>query len=294
MLNINQSRTLRRTLIRLRPYDLEDLIRSPTTYLARKFHGIRRVIPAQSPSPISIICISDTHGQQPDIPLGDVLIHAGDLTHRGTLKEIQACFDWLKAQPHQHKIVIGGNHDVFLDPEIRSYSKTVQTLDTSGLIYLQNGSATIECADGRTLKVFGSPMSPKFYGYTAFQYPREENVWENQIPDDVDILVTHGPPLGYRDRSFGCAFLSQEVWRTKPKLHVFGHIHEANGQQLVAYDDVERAYMAVVARKEGLFALLHFVYLFFVSFFHTPVRSHTQVVNAAMRTKNTTPIKVQI
>jgi len=64
---------------------------------------------------ISIVCISDTHNSQPELPDRDILIHAGDLTEGGTLSELQATLDWLHSQPHRHKIVIAGNHDLLLD-----------------------------------------------------------------------------------------------------------------------------------------------------------------------------------
>lgn len=66
---------------------------------------------------IRIVCISDTHNLQPELPDGDLLLHAGDLSQRGSFDEIQAQLDWLNAQPHKQKIVIAGNHDLLLDPE---------------------------------------------------------------------------------------------------------------------------------------------------------------------------------
>lgn len=61
---------------------------------------------------ITVVCISDTHNSVPDLPYGDLLIHAGDLTRGGTSEEIQAQLDSLNAQPHMHKVVIAGNHDI--------------------------------------------------------------------------------------------------------------------------------------------------------------------------------------
>ena len=58
--------------------------------------------------PITIICVSDTHNHQPTLPKGDLLLHAGDLTEKGTFQELQDQIDWLHEQPHKHKIVIAG------------------------------------------------------------------------------------------------------------------------------------------------------------------------------------------
>ena len=69
----------------------------------------------------------------------------------------------------------------------------------------------------------------------AFNLKRGEPLREkwNKIPAGVDILMTHGPPVGHGDKSkygdtrTGCVDLLHTVQtRVKPKYHVFGHIHE--------------------------------------------------------------------
>ena len=62
----------------------------------------------------------------------------------------------------------------------------------------------------RMLNVYGSPWTPQ-YGISAFQYPREQDVWSNRIPALTDILITHGPPSGFNNikPSAGCPFLRQ-------------------------------------------------------------------------------------
>ncbi len=55
-----------------------------------------------------------------------------------------------------------------------------------------------------------------------------------RIPDDIDVLITHGPPYRILDKVIsgervGCVDLKQAVERIKPKLHIFGHIHESYG-----------------------------------------------------------------
>jgi len=57
------------------------------------------------------------------------------------------------------------------------------------------------------------------------------------IPNNTDILVTHGPPLGILDQSYphkytdhlGCEELLEAVSRVKPKINIFGHIHGGAG-----------------------------------------------------------------
>src|SRR4030095_3431525 len=74
---------------------------------------------------IRIVCISDTHTfRLASVPAGDLLIHCGDMTNDGTRKDIQATIDWLKTLPHAEKVVIAGNHDGWLDPEIKKLLQT--------------------------------------------------------------------------------------------------------------------------------------------------------------------------
>lgn len=86
------------------------------------------------------------------------------------------------------------------------------------------------------LKIFGTPWQPDF-GQWAFNVPRGQQLlakW-NEIPEDVDILISHSPPLGHGDlcrsgQRAGCVELLATVQqRVKPKYHIFGHIHEGYG-----------------------------------------------------------------
>ncbi|MBT4329716.1 MAG: metallophosphoesterase [Gammaproteobacteria bacterium] len=174
-----------------------------------------------------IVCFSDTHGyhEKVEIPDGDILIHAGDFSRRGSTSEQEAFDVYLGGLPHTHKIVIAGNHDWSLedvdDPESRFHNAA----------YLQDSSITI---DG--VKFYGAPWQPEFYNW-AFNLPRGEPLREkwSQIPNDTDVLITHGPPHGVLDRvsrgeRVGCEDLLEAVQRVQPQLHVFGHIHEDYGQ----------------------------------------------------------------
>lgn len=59
-------------------------------------------------------------------------------------------------------------------------------------------------------------------------------VWA-QIPENTDVLITHGPPLGFGDatyigsRNVGCADLLERIDDLRLRVHVFGHIHEGYG-----------------------------------------------------------------
>ncbi|CAO2658249.1 Nn.00g059720.m01.CDS01 [Neocucurbitaria sp. VM-36] len=236
-----------------------------------------RSTPTPSQSPIRVVCISDTHNNNPvDIPPGDILIHAGDLTNDGSVAEIQRQIDWIVSLPHKEIVVISGNHDTYLDPRTRSSLSEEQrrgNLDWKRVHYLQHRrlSLTIniepqytesassgtpllaEGSDQRRIRIYGAPQIPACgpMSVHAFQYPRGQDAWSETVPENTDILVTHAPPKYHLDLSLpqgiGCEHLLAEVSRVKPNLHVFGHVHWGAGKTVVWWDKAHDAYVQGLA-----------------------------------------------
>lgn len=185
-----------------------------------------------------IVCISDTHNraESVSIPYGDILIHAGDLTMSGSINAMRDAASWLKRLPHTYKVIIAGNHDWCLYKKAQLWGAE-RLFDQPGMHYLRDSSCQIE-----HLKIWGSPWQPEFYNW-AFNLPRKgpdlRDIWD-RIPNDTNILVTHGPPMGILDKapdiytgeetSVGCELLADRVSNIPLDLHVFGHIHEGYGQ----------------------------------------------------------------
>lgn len=192
---------------------------------------------------VRLICISDTHQAHnliPPLPAGDVLLHAGDFTCFGSESEVLEFARWFARQPQRHKVVIAGNHDVCLDTErtLAAGAPTddvkrrfVDIVNAGGGVYLEDQAAEVA-----GLRIWGSPWQP-FFGDGAFNLGRGRPCLEkwSLIDAGVDVLVTHGPPFGRGDlchdgRRAGCLDLLYQVQtRIRPKIHVFGHIHEDRG-----------------------------------------------------------------
>ena len=221
---------------------------------------------------LTVVCISDTHNTQPALPPGDLLLHAGDLTAWGTFSEIQAQLDWLNEQPHQYKVIVAGNHDLLLDSdflqrhperwrqakEARDGSDTkdeehqkASHLDFGDVQILCNSSTKL-CIGDVEVSIYGSPYTPQ-HGLSAFQYPRDEDIWTGAVSSDTDIILTHGPPRSHLDglKKSGCQFLQDEVLRVKPRLVVFGHIHVGYGTERRLYDTVHTLYEKINASRAG-------------------------------------------
>lgn len=171
------------------------------------------------------------------MPKGDILIIAGDLTMLGELEEIIRLNYWLGTLPHSYKIIIAGNHDGLFQNS-PTYAQSLITNAT----YLEDSQTEI---DG--LKIYGSPWQPEYMSM-AFNLPRGQALIEKwaMIPQEVDILITHGPPYGILDevpdgKRVGCNDLLDAVRRTKPQLHIFGHIHHSYGHLKAGSTDFANA-----------------------------------------------------
>ncbi len=176
---------------------------------------------------LRLVCVSDTHGlhHQLDIPDGDVLIHAGDLTRHGELAELRNLNDWLGTQPHAHKIVIAGNHDRICE-EVPDMMQTILSHAT----YLCDESFQIGA-----YSFFGTPWTPGSGGWAFSRSLNALSYYRAQIPDTTNVLITHGAPLGWLDQNargepLGDPTLARAVQSLRPQVHVFGHIHESYGQ----------------------------------------------------------------
>lgn len=183
-----------------------------------------------------IDCISDTHNQHEKmaLPGGDLLIHAGDISGYGRVDEVIRFLDWFAHQDYPHLVLIPGNHDFIFE---KQFPWCLEECTKRKIILLNDSSAEI---DG--IKLWGSPIQPWFLDW-AFNRQRGADIkkhWD-LIPNDTEILVTHGPPRlildnanarGYTNH-VGCEDLFHKIAETKVKLHVFGHIHEGRGYKSI-------------------------------------------------------------
>jgi 3',5'-cyclic AMP phosphodiesterase CpdA len=205
-----------------------------------------------------IDCISDLHGYLPKLDGGDLLIVAGDLTARDLPEEVDAFYLWLEAQDYKKKIFIAGNHDNSLE-DIEPYKSQIDArieyLCDSGAEFVYYPPLDLDKPVGfrQKLKIWGSPWTRSFKGECpdclAFTKSTEAELAEKWalIPGDTDILVTHSPPYGIMDEvkdhwagkieNVGNKSLAAAIWRVKPKLCIFGHIHEGYGKLKQDYGD---------------------------------------------------------
>jgi Icc-related predicted phosphoesterase len=124
--------------------------------------------------------------------------------------------------------LVPGNHDDYIEahPEVAQ---------GDGIELLWDRGITVE-----GLKLYGSPfrvvpeerMQKQSIRWSAFMITETwaELVWR-EIPDGLDILITHQPCYGIADyalkQRWGSHALLAAVNRARPKVHIFGHVHSS-------------------------------------------------------------------
>lgn len=184
---------------------------------------------------VRIVCISDTHSKHNqikdtlgEIPDGDILVHAGDISNIGEIQDVNKFLVWFDSLPHKNKVFIAGNHDFLFENERNVAAAMLE--DYENINYLENQSKVVQ-----GLKFWGSPVTPPFCNW-AFNKEQDYRalLWET-IDDDTDILITHGPPRDildfspYGNEHAGCPYLKIRVKKVKPLISIHGHIHSGYG-----------------------------------------------------------------
>jgi Icc-related predicted phosphoesterase len=167
----------------------------------------------------------------------DVLVHCGDACVKGNLTEALDFLYWFVKQPASYKVLVPGNHDL----KLKTHPDALLLAKQMGIHLLNNGLVELE-----GIRIYG--VSTTFKGHDDPRFKDSEwgsisdrvNAWKD-IPENLDLLITHQPPYGVLDLSIknehlGCQMLLEKVREVKPKYHYFGHIHEQAGKTVIAFD----------------------------------------------------------
>jgi len=190
---------------------------------------------------LKIVCISDTHAKTiPDeqMPAGDVLVHAGDVTNNGKRLQMESMSEWFRHLAnikYSHIVWVGGNHDFMLDAfrtEQNEYAIDGRLFHHPNIHYLRDSGITI---GGKHF--WGTPWTISGdWAFSEMNRAHRRDIF-NKIPLHTNVLISHGPPYSILDRcdgahgygSVGDMELLGAVERVRPQLHVFGHIHDGYG-----------------------------------------------------------------
>jgi Icc-related predicted phosphoesterase len=179
-----------------------------------------------------IVAISDLHGEvNIDIPQADMLLIGGDITPSRDINQSSNWFKnyfkpWLDKLPVKHIVAVAGNHDSIFT----SGKKLLPKLKWK---YLEDKTCKTE-----GISIFGSPWTITFCNWYFMKSDIDLAQNWKLIPEGIDILLLHGPPQGCADLSnprygfvnhVGSTSLLKAILEKKPRLVVFGHIHDGHG-----------------------------------------------------------------
>jgi Icc-related predicted phosphoesterase len=179
--------------------------------------------------------ISDTHGKHPwlQVPEVDMVIHCGDESESGNAwmnePETREFFSWYCGLSIPLKVFVPGNHSTAIEQGLIANS------DYPSIKFLIHNQVELQ-----GIEIFGSPFTPKFFDWAYMKERSQLNALWQTIPANIDILITHGPPLGILDVTrdmdsrepihVGSKSLAKQVdERILPRIHAFGHIHDEKG-----------------------------------------------------------------
>ncbi|MBM3192153.1 MAG: hypothetical protein FJZ63_05855 [Chlamydiae bacterium] len=184
-----------------------------------------------------VIATADLHGRLPSIQACDLLLLAGDICPSGSLQQQRGWLDtsfrkWLEEIPAQEVVTVAGNCDYLFEKAPELVPKNLR------MHYLENTVLPV-----RGLVLFGCPWQLPFHGVFNKKEKELEALYA-KIPQEVDIVISHGPPFGILDQvkyfseelgeevllHTGSLALRKRLLQLHPQLMVFGHIHGAQGQ----------------------------------------------------------------
>ena len=200
--------------------------------------NINNVKIVESENIITIVHISDTHSLYYDtLPDGDILVHTGDFSIGGHFSEYEIFNEWLDKFDHKIKLIVLGNHDLdyYTEKNIDPLSEANVKLKNARVLNHKDGITNISGINFYAREWYHAHQ----WDYRAKpNHPIKKNIYDIPSNKNVDVLLTHGPARGFLDIfDSGSQELLQQINITKPKLHLFGHIHCKNGIDVLEYND---------------------------------------------------------
>ena len=150
---------------------------------------------------------SDTHGMYRSLNVpddADILICAGDACEGFAPDQLKDFFDWYVSIPAKLRIFVAGNHDMVFDEQ----PEYARSLVPKGVLLLENDGVDFD--------------GIRIHSVVARPYLKAPVT----LPEDIDILITHGPAYSHLDRGTGDKDLFLAIAQARPKYHIFGHVHE--------------------------------------------------------------------
>ena len=249
--------------------------------------------PEKNKNVIKILCISDTHSKHTkletfvkEFPNCDILIHTGDITSAGNFSGFKSYSQWLsklkQENKFKHSLLIAGNHDLHLDVRYKGIWQHNKRIAKQCVDYIRQECVAHYLKDESIelygIKFYGSPYTPEFadFAFNLKRGPKLAKKW-SIIPQDTNILLTHGPPKFHGDLVMEDDETNKSV---KPvnagdlellkridaigtiDYHLFGHIHEGYG--VTKYNGIDNTTFVNAASVDVDLNAVHKPIMFYV------------------------------
>ena len=209
--------------------------------------------------------MSDLHGYLPEIDKCDLVLICGDIVSLRSQRYPKSCKKWytrvfqpwIDSLPCDKVLFIPGNHEVGVEGHDDEYKKLFGPYKKATILIHEPYEYLSD--DGTFYKIFGTPYC-KVFGNWAYMRPNSDLKEKfSEIPEGLDILLTHDVAYGYADQSlqdigygteehFGTVELRDAILEKKPKYHFSGHIHTAD-HNLIMIGDTKHYNVSYIDEK---------------------------------------------
>lgn len=231
---------------------------------------------------------SDGHGNLPVITDEfDLLVIAGDITpaqwgfynpriqKEWLLDEFKA---WVEKLPFKNAwskvFLVPGNHDCLFENLMEGEKIELERAFNGRVKILIHEEYILTAMDDlmgeREIKIFGTPYCKVFGNWAFMRYDSFLEEKFNEIPENLDILITHDPPtlngLGkitqgrQKGKEAGNEILAKRLLEIKPKYVFSGHIHSGNH----TFEEHEGMLMANVALVDEAYDPVNNILTFYI------------------------------
>ncbi len=188
--------------------------------------------------------MSDLHGYLPEIDKCDLVLICGDIVSLRSQQYPKSCKKWytgvfqpwVDSLPCDKVLFIPGNHEVGVEGHDDEYKKLFGPYKKATILIHEPYEYLSD--DGTSYKIFGTPYC-KVFGNWAYMRPDSDLKEKfSEIPEGLDILLTHDAPFGvsdillqegrYTGEHIGNKPLAEAILQKAPKIVCHGHLHSTS------------------------------------------------------------------
>jgi len=190
---------------------------------------------------MKICAISDLHGYLPTLDQCNLVLICGDSVDLSQQVYYKSCYNWYikefkpwaNSLPCDKVLFIAGNHELGLQGHDDEWYDAFPTDDKVTFLF---DDEYIYDHLGTQYRIYGTPWCKQFGNWAYMANSEQLTDLYSQIPEGLDILMTHDQPYKYGDiltqdvpwndgTHIGNVQLLEAIEKKQPVLHICGHLH---------------------------------------------------------------------